>query len=474
MRIWLIILALVLPTAALAQRQQQAAIPTASQEPIEISADSIEYCGKVLLAEGHVLFLQGQRRIYANRLLINTESGVGQLSGVTITTCCLPNPDYRLTAREIIMDRELNLKAKRVRVYLWNLRIISLPWLNFGLGPQETNQTPLPRPGFGRYDGFFLSWQYLTISTSKVELELFAKPTTKAGIQGGFTAGYAITGDTRLAPPYVPDSDSELRRQTLLRPLIENATDYTDAYIERRNNPDESAFPAQVCKFPVQKPHPSLFAAFGAVLRQRVYDVNDPNLIVTRLPEVGLRYVSPQVNVPNKWGFEKTGFQSETRASWGRFQESGETNYIGRYDVRCLVSSTLASLSPTAALRGAALARYSTYTTDDNYAVLGAELDLTKIFQNGSFGSVRLIGHAISGETPLQFDSVDIPYELQGAGRYVRGRNAYGVILDYDLQENSLRDWQFSVAHQFHCLEPSLTWHNRFGQISLNFRVLGL
>jgi hypothetical protein len=106
--------------------------------------------------------------------------------------------------------------------------------------------------------------------------------------------------------------------------------------------------------------------------------------------------------------------------------------------------------------------------------VLGGAFDASHLFPGGSFASLRLIGHLTSGSTPFEFDNVDIKQELQGAGRYVLGRNSYSGVLRYDLERNALRDWEFTFAHRLHCLEPSITWRNRYSQISLNIKVLGL
>lgn len=450
MQFWLAILILALPLTASPQAQQP---ETLEQEPIAIEARIIETTPPMVRAEGEVLFQQGQKRLLADKATYNYEERTGLLSDVTFTTCELANPDYRITANEIRLTQDQHLKLRRVRLYLWNLRILSLPRISINVGPGAGKQTLFPRPGYNSRDGFFLSSTYQLIETEREDVAVRIRPTTKQGFQGGIIGAYAIEGSTRTAPPFVPDYDTELRRGDILRPILDDDT----------------------CVFPSTRPQPPLLSAFGTLLvRERAYDIDKSDLLVSRLPEMGVRYVSPQVCVIEEKKRPKLGLQTEARASWGRFKEGPGIGLVNRWDVRGVASTTIATYRASTALQGAALARYSSYGNGDSYRTLGAALNLSRIFPGGSFASLRLISHGISGSTPFEFDDIDIQRELQAAGRYVRGRSTYSAILDYDLDRQSLRDWQFSFARRLHCIEPSITWRNRTNQISFGIRVLGL
>jgi len=456
MRTWLTLILLALPTWAL-PRDQTRMIAAPGQEPVAIEARVIEETPPIVRAEGDVLFQQGvgplAKRLTADQMSYNYEQRTGFLTQAAFTTCDRPHPDYRITAREIRLTPDQRLKATRVRIYLGNLRILSVPRLTINVGPRAARQALLPRPGYDSRDGLFVSVGHSLVSSEKTDLGLRLRLTTKENIQGGLVGGYALRGSARLAPPYIPDVDSELRRESVLQPLVEE----------------------EACVFPQQKPQPHLLSAFGALLvRERAFDIDQTDLLVTRLPEIGVRYVSPQVCAVTPEGKPVIGVQAETRTSWGRFRERPGNGYIDRWDARGTTSTTIATYRHNTALRGMGLARYSRYSTGDSFAVLGGALDISRIFPRGAFASLRLIAHARSGSTPFSFDDIDIPYELQSAGRYVRGRNTYGVVLDYDLQKRSLRDWEVSIARRLHCLEPSISWRNRFRQISFNISVLGL
>ncbi|MBI2843795.1 MAG: hypothetical protein HYX78_10380 [Armatimonadetes bacterium] len=451
-RIWLILALAVLAVAAGAQDEEREVAP--DQEPVVIEARVIEATPPAVRAEGDVLFQQGQKRLLADEVFYNYEDRTGLLTNATFTTCALDDPDYRITAREIRLTEEQRLKLTRVRIYLWNLRIVSLPKLSINVGPGAGRETLLPRPGFNSRDGFFLSARYPISDTDRTEASLVLRPTTKRGIQGGVVGGYAFRGSTRQISPYVQDFDSELRRgQSVLRPVIDE----------------------ELCLFPEDQPQPAILAAFGAVLaRERAFDVDDTGLLVTRFPEIGVRYVSPQVCIVREGERPRLGAQAQLRASWGRFKETPDGGYLNRLDTRGTASTTLATFRGSTALRATGLARYSNYENGESFRALGAALDVSRIYPGGSFASLRLITHATSGTTPFEFDDIDIERELEGAGRYVRGRFTYGLLLRYDLDERSLRDWEVSVAKRLDCLEPSISFRHRFSQISFGIRVLGL
>lgn len=443
--------ALILLSLPLVSWAQTCAV-TPPPEPVSIDAKVAEYAPPQVHAVGNVLFKQGQKRLRADELCYDLLANTGVLTNVSFTTCDSAHPDYLITAREIRLTPDQHLRAKHVGIYLGNYHLLSLPRLSMNIGPNQGPQTIFPRPGYSNNDGFFISANYPMITSDKTDVNLLLRPTTRSGIQGGVTGGYAIRGSARVAAPYVPETDIALRHQSILIPLIENGA----------------------CTFPEAQPQHPVFAAFGAALyHQRAYNVNEPNLRVTRLPEVGIRYVSPRECVGSS-AVPIIGVQADGRLSWGRFEETPSSiGFEDRLDARGIASTTLKNFGPYTALRGSGLARYSSYSTGEAYKVLGGALDISRIYPGGSFGSIRLIGYLTSGTTPFQFDSIDIRNELEGVGRYVLGRNTYGLLLRYDLDDNSLRDWEIYYARRLHCLEPSINWRHRFRQISLNVRVLG-
>jgi len=453
MRFWLIILILSLPCGVFAQAHGRLETEDTPIEPISIEARVIETTPTAVHAEGDVTFRQGQKLLLADEVFYNYEERTGLLTDATFTTCDVGRMHYRITAREIALSPDQRLRARRVRIFFGNTRLISLPSLVVNVGSDEDRQTIIPRPGYDSDDGFFLASRYSLMDTAKQNVNLRLRLTSRNNIQGGITASRTIIGDAREVPPYLPDFDSELRRESVLLPRVGR---------------DGLAFPKDRHREPLL----SVFG--GALVRERMYDIDQRNLMVTRLPELGVRYVSPRLNVSSVTGLPEVGVQYEGRISWGKYKESPDGERAGRLDIRGTASTALATFGESTALRLAGLARYSSYNTGESYRAIGGALDFSRIFPSGSFASIRFIAHGTSGSTPFEFDDIDIKRELQAVGRYVHGRNTYGILLDYDLDKSSLRDWEFSISRKFHCLEPGITWRNRFSQISVTVKVLGL
>lgn len=440
MRIFLILLILWISSTAwcLDCSSEDAADRQADTSRINIEAQIIDYAPPMMYAQGNVLLIQGQKRLYADKIAYNLTDGSGLLENAAITTCDRKHMDYHIAASQIRLTTNQRLIARGVGVYLGNVRIIGLPHLNISVAPNTSNQALLPRPGYNRFDGLFATTDYALVVTPDMTTDLRLKITTKQSVQWNIAANRAIKGDLLQSTPFTTDFDSALTKQSILRPIRHNDT---YAYV----NP---------------KPNQPLLSGFGALTcRERAYDIDEPDLQVSRLPELGLRHLSPQ---------------SEITASWSRSTERPNQFTEDRWDARGVFSTTFATIGSSTALRASGLARYSKYGDGSTYRVLGASLDLSRIFADESFASIRLITHSTSGSTPFEFDDIDIKHELQTAGRYVLGRNIYEALLRYDLDENSIRDWQITVGRRMHCLEPSITWHNKFKQIAINIQILGL
>jgi hypothetical protein len=165
--------------------------------------------------------------------------------------------------------------------------------------------------------------------------------------------------------------------------------------------------------------------------------------------------------------------RSEGRLSWGHFSESTTPGFVDRLDARAFVAPNIFKLKSDWYVQPVALGRWSHYNTGDDYATLGLGVDFTKLIARGTFGTLRYIDYLVSGNTPLDFDDVDIPQELQTILQYRGHKNFMALSLRFDVEKSDLYDWQFTYGRSLHCLEPRITWRNRFSQLGLDVRVLG-
>ena len=119
------------------------------------------------------------------------------------------------------------------------------------------------------------------------------------------------------------------------------------------------------------------------------------------------------------------------------------------------------------------LARVSHYDTGDTYLGLGFQFGAARKLSSNSYVSLTYVTHAIAGSTPFQFDPVEVPYELAGRFHFLMGSYAIELAARYDVQHSNMFDSEISISRPFHCLEPKLTWRNRFKEFSLGIGLVG-
>ncbi len=454
MRLWANVFIVVLAAIVCAQCAAEETISLEDQS-VSIEARVIEAEPPVVRAEGDVLMQLGMKRLYADSLTYDYATGSGSLTNAVFTTCDRPKPDYHIAAQSIELSENQRLRLRRVRLYLGGTRVLGLPRLSLNASGSRDSGLVLPRVGFSSRDGAFAAIKLGLVNTPDDQLDMHLKLTTNNGIQGGFVGAHALTNNLDDIPEFQPDSDSELRSQRILWPVVGIKKD--------------------TCAFPDETAHERSISVFASLLsNDDTYDVDEPDLLVSRLPEIGVRYVSPMVLMSGYRDNYTIGARADVRASIGRYKESPGDEVHERFDLRGTGSTTIKSLGKTTAVRALGLARLSLYDGGDSYRVLGEALEISRVFSKGSYASLRLILHQIWGETPFEFDDVDVERELQLACRYSNGANAYGVMFDYDLDRNELRDWELSYTRSLHCMEPTITWRSRYSQLSLSLRVLGL
>lgn len=395
---------------------------SASMLPVEIPADQED---------------RAERKLGALRLL-----------GASATTCDRESPHYKLTAKEISLypGEPPRVLAKGVAVWLGNTRLLKLPNVSFKLsGDASARRSLFPRMGFDGDDGFFAGYGFPLVSSERDYVVFTARGTARQGFHGRISLEHLLSGNqVGLLEPSNVYSTVELRLIPLLR--MEGET-----LLEEESHSSETR----------------LFANLSH--RQKTYDFGVDQLWLSKLPEVGLQYYSTSS------GGKKPGgsFSQAAMLTYGRISESPGLKNIGRLDARALLNANWGNLGERTALSTNFLARYSSYDTGDNYSVFAGSLNVAHRISSHSYASVRLIKHFTSGSTPLESDDVDIDTELQGALWHRFGKNIVGAEVDYDFRNRRVFDWGLTYGRTMHCLEPQITWRNRFSTIDLDVKVLG-
>jgi len=380
------------------------------------------------------------------------EQGVFRILDASATACDREPPDYRVSAREISLTPDSRLTARKVSVWLGGTRLLQIPRLSVKVGNKDVRRTLLPRLGYEGVTGPFIGAGFPIVSSSSQYLDFTARLTLHYGFEGSISSERLLLGSSRgpLAPAVIGPM---LDLQSL--PLIRTASGGTEM-------PGGQALEGSQVR---------LFANIGC--NQRAYDIDVKKLRVSRVPELGVKYIAPAIQIATPALSVGGLAESSALISYGRLSEQPGRSNVDRFDARGFLSVYLANLGRRTALQTTLLARYSSYDSGESYRVLGGSINLARIIGRESYATARYVKHRTWGSTPLEMDDVDILDAVQGALWYRFGRNLIGGQIDYDTERGKIYDWAVTYGRTFHCLEPRISWRNRFGAIGLDVQFVG-
>lgn len=343
------------------------------------------------------------------------------------TTCDDEHPHYYMSAREMEIAPGKKLTARDVAIYLYGNKLISIPKYSVGLDKKDRGSGfTLPELGVsGRY-GAFAGYNF----------DLTSGPNTIARLDARISTKHLLTGGLEY--------DRIAGQPIFLR----------------------------------------------ATYRQPYYAGGKPYTLLTRLPELGIRYGSqgafeayskPGHPLDLARGFVdprqlKPGLKSMNiigEVGAGKFIEHPNRVSSERLDTRLIAWMDPIAIAPRTVLSPAVSARFSHYGGGEDYNAIGYRLGIGRQLGKESYASLTYITHSIHGSTPFDFDRVEIPQELAGRVEFPLGSFFLEIGGRYDLARGLIYDTEVSIAKRLHCLEPKLTWRNRFQQFSMDVRVLG-
>jgi len=167
------------------------------------------------------------------------------------------------------------------------------------------------------------------------------------------------------------------------------------------------------------------------------------------------------------------GIRFMGEAGVGRFTEEPGNMSSERVEGRVIAWMEPISLDSHTFITPGASARFSHYGTGDDYSTLGLRLGIARTLGKDSFASIAYITNSVNGNTPFDFDRLELKEEL--AGRF--GFPLAGLNLElggrYDLNGNKFFDSEITVSKVLHCIEPRITWRSRFKEISIGVGLVG-
>ncbi len=407
-----------------------------------LRADAVRY--NLVTDEGSLESASGTYGLYtftgASALL--APDGVLTVRQASGTTCDLEHAHWRLTAREVVVRPGKYASARRIGLWVGNTRVMSFPAYRLSL--QET-QPLFPTPGIEQQDGAYLKFTYpfVTAYTSAAALE--GRITQKRGLQGVLELERSLTGTAPARAQLTRDVAPDLMGAGLL-------------------SGQDAGSPA------AQSPSVRANAFFRYGRRQRIYDPDVRYLYLDRQPEAGVRLLGASLPGDGAAGWR---LAFDAQGGVGRFREQTDRVWRTRYDLRAVVRTE--RIRPVAwVLDPVLLARSSWYSDGRHQTVLGGSIGVGRRVLERHFIAVTYARHFTDGSSPFEFDNIDVGEKLATRLQSGWGLLRSDLVVDFDLQRGGVYDWGLRLSRVFHCIEPRISYQNRYRSFNIDVKLLGL
>ena len=188
----------------------------------------------------------------------------------------------------------------------------------------------------------------------------------------------------------------------------------------------------------------------------------------------------PEVELERQWGVDLFGgAQLSARLSAGDYRQYARGDAPEVRDRRALGAVRLGG-GEAERRQGVgqwwwAEARTQRYDDADEYTVLEAGVGAGGELTDWLSGWVTYIHRDPRGQTPFEFDDVDIRRELAPHADVQLGEN-WALALDgrYDLDQERLRDWKVGLARDAHCLTWTLGYQRVSRSVGIGVEINGL
>ena len=364
--------------------------------------------------------------IYFRGEELKAEPGRYTIRNSRFTTCDKEDPHYYLSARALVIEPGKSLVARDTSLRLLGTRILTIPKYTVGLDPTAQRGMKLPTIGISDEYGAYAAYEFDISREPRLIGGLDVRLSTRQALQGGV-----------------------LYDQLAGRPIFARLTH-----------------------------------------RQPFYGGGRPDLLVSRLPEIGVRFCSGEA--AESYALSRSPLDLSGRTispvrpvrlgrklnlvaeiGLGRFTEEPDRVSSNRADLRAIAWLEPVALGSRTVFSPGVSARFSHYGTGDAYNAFALRLAVARRLGADSFVSLSYITNSMHGSTPFQFDKVELREEVAGKVGFPLGDLTLEFGGRYDIRNPGLFDTEISVARKFHCLEPKITWRSRFKEFSFGIGLVG-
>lgn len=380
-------------------------------------------------------------------------NGRDVLYDARFTTCRLVHPDYQIRARRIRFVPGQYVQADGIAFLVGRLSLPALPSYRYNL--RAGGGSPTLLPGYDKTDGPYVSLNQNLLNGIKESFSVDARVGVRTLPVG--TLAYAWS----LRPTQTP---------LIARSAVGDLADPLQGTLERFTPPIYSPNPQSIS---FQPP----ISLFYAVLQNRQFMYNRifTNIVVSRFPEVGVRFI----NLFGRSSSDRklfasplaTPLQFDLTAYGAEMSELPTRITAARFGLRSDLVSPSMVIGRRISLRFAVTSWLNLYSTGTGYAILSPEAGLDYLPTRTSRLNVVLRHLADVGSTPFLFDRRDVRNELR-LQYQVGGMWGFGVMSHIDLDHNRAYDNEFAVVRNFDCMQVGAYYRTRSQQFGILFNLL--
>lgn len=195
---------------------------------VHLQADTLDFWNKEMraIAEGNVVFQQGDQKIVGTRMEVNLEDGTGKfynahgvvgnelyfygdvveresedvyvIEGGAFTSCTQPVPRWRFTAGKARLKRDKNVQLQNAFFKVKSIPILYVPWIYYPIDEDERSTGfLLPQIGQSSLKGFLLSESFFWAINRSMDATLTVDHFSKAGLGTGGEYRYVLSDTSR-------------------------------------------------------------------------------------------------------------------------------------------------------------------------------------------------------------------------------------------------------------------------------------